>query len=866
MSNVQSLWPKLDEFRLILATFKPDVACLTETWLTQDINSNLIKVDGYHCVRSDRQIRRGGGTAIYVQENVSFNSRDVIQDFNQIAEVTFLEILELNLAIVCVYIPPSTLATHLEDIRDQLVRLSDNYLSENSENNVVILGDFNHFNTHNLSCDLFLFDIVDRPTRGNNILDHIMISKELRDIYDSSCVSYNPAIGKADHKCLLVTPHNETLSVPDKRQHTVYDFRNSNTNFLMQKACEVDWREISRLEEVNEMWSSLKSKISSLIETCIPRHTVCITTKDKSWITPLTKHMINEKWKAYRMQNWMKFNHFKRKVRKEIGKAKTLWAEKLKSSNFGLWKLANHISGKAGAKGSISFTSSGVSLGDAAERIADLMCLNSRPQPLLEHANCSSDTSSKWNISFSEWEIAKSLKKLPRNKASGSDGIPNLIYALLGDFLAGPLKSIFECSVSKQALPLEWKEGVVIPVPKTNPPQLDKLRMITLLPSPSKILEKMILGSVRQSLEPLYGAHQHGFRKNCSTTTALLQITDNALRVFDDLCFSAFSIMSLDLSKAFDKVDHGILLKKLGDGGLPTPFTKWIANYVADRSIRVKIQDYYSHRRYITTGVPQGSVLGPALFCIMVGDFKCAYKDSAVTQYADDISIVTSFQTSNPDIVTGILRDEMENFTRWCQRNKQVHNQDKTQLLFFDRSSRNFISHLSTCISTCSVMKILGVFLNAELTWHHHVNEMCKKASKRLRILRVLKPHVSQMELHQVYVATILSVFDYACPVFVGLETGLSERLQKIDNRAHRIIFGKDARSCDCSSNSVKTRRERLSKNLLTKCLNSDGNILSNCLPTKLPRSGKLCNFFCRTERRRRSFFPLTTYLSNIDT
>ena len=191
-----------------------------------------------------------------------------------------------------------------------------------------------------------------------------------------------------------------------------------------------------------------------------------------------------------------------------------------------------------------------------------------------------------------------------------------------------------------------------------------------------------------------------------------------------------------------------------------------------------------------------------------------------------------------------------------------MHNQDKTQLLIYKRSPSLSLSALD--MNTCSIMKILGVFLNPELTWHDQVDEMCKKASKRLRILRVLKPHVCEMELHQVYAATVLSVFDYACQLFVGLETGLSMRLQRIDNRAHRIIFGKEARSCDCPPNSVKLRRENLSKRLLQKLM-QQGGILSDCLPQALPRSKKLSNFFCRTERRRRSFFPFTTYLANTD-
>lgn len=857
------MWPKIEELRLILSTVEPDVACLTETWLTEDTDSDLIKANGYFCIRSDRSLKRGGGTAIYIRENMAFRTRNTHNVFNRCAEVTFVELTALNLAILCVYIPPSTFSADLDEIRDQLVLFSDNFLSEHSDNSVVILGDFNHFNTANLACDLYLADIVNCPTRGNNILDHILVSKELSSVYDSSCVAYKSPIGKADHKTLIATPHTAQSSGHVFRRHSVCDFRASNVANLMQKASEVDWNEVSKLDKIDDMWICLKTKILDLVNTCIPKKTVCLTSKDKSWITPLTKLLLNEKWEAYRLRNWPRYKHLQKKVKKEISKAKEIWAGKMKKSSYGLWKLTKQLSGRGNAQGSASLLRADESPQDAAEDIASAMCTNNsvnHQQMQRNFTNALTD----WNISFSVWDIAKCLQKLPKDKACGSDGISNHIYALLGDFLAAPMKAIFEESVRIQDLPSEWKEGIVIPIPKTSPPQRDKLRMITLLPSPSKILERMVLNSVRHRLELLYGEDQHGFRKNCSTTTALLQITDTATRYYDELRVPAFSIMSLDLSKAFDRVDHSILLTKL-QRVLPTRCTKWISNYLSNRSYRVKLRDYYSNRYNTMEGVPQGSVLGPALFCAMVGDFKCVSRRSNVTQYADDITIVTGFEISDSLEIKLALNKEMDNFTDWCKRNKQVHNPSKTQLLIYARSSSLSFSSLDLNLSP--VMKILGVFLNRQLTWHDHVNEIYKKTSQRLRILRILRPHVSAMELHQVYVATVLSVFDYACQLFVGLETGLAMKMQKIDNRAHRIIFGKGERFCSCPPNSLKSRRETLSKDLLRKLIRQTKgrSTLFASLPQMLPRTGKLSNMYSRTERRRRSFFPFTTYLVNND-
>ena len=139
---------------------------------------------------------------------------------------------------------------------------------------------------------------------------------------------------------------------------------------------------------------------------------------------------------------------------------------------------------------------------------------------------------------------------------------------------------------------------------------------------------------------------------------------------------------------------------------------------------------------------------------------------------------------------------------------------------------------------------------------------MCKKASKRLRILRVLKPFTTPEELHQVYVTTVRSVFDYACTVFIGLDTGLSKRLQRIDKRAHRIMFY-DKSICSCDIDSLKKRRELLSLKMFHEILRTKDHILRDLLPTSLPSGNRLRSFHCRTERRQRSFFPKCTILHN---
>lgn len=214
----------------------------------------------------------------------------------------------------------------------------------------------------------------------------------------------------------------------------------------------------------------------------------------------------------------------------------------------------------------------------------------------------------------------------------------------------------------------------------------------------------------------------------------------------------------------------------------------------------------------------------------------------------------------NPSEIKAIISEEINNFTTWCQHNKQHHNQEKSQLMIFSRQQIFFQEPLP--INTQSTMKILGAILNNRLTWHDHAGETCKKASKRLYILRTLKALVSPEELHEIYMSVVRAVFDYASVLFVGLEVGLSNKLQRIDKRAHRII-SHDRRTCECGSNSLSKRREELSMTLFRKIMSSDHHILEESLPCALPHHNRLANFYCRTDRRQRSFFPQATFLWN---
>ena len=858
LTNIQSLKAKYDELSLVFSSNSPDIACLTETWLSAEIASSLVSIQGYFLVRNDRKSRKGGGTALYIRDNMPFDVIDTTEHLTGEIEATFVDLPSIDLSILCCYLPPHLNSVSLESVRRGISDITDRHLSIHSNRKLIVLGDFNHFKAEWLQSDLSLYEMVHQPTRGKNVLDHILISNELKCVYDIDNVSIHPPIGKSDHVTITMKPTNTQRKIVVTSSHVIYDYRSSNIRNLLNNAKVIDWsRLVDPEDDVNHQWKTLHQQLTSLLAQSIPKRTVFLTSNDKRWMTPITKMMINNKWDAYRSKNWKRYNLLKVKVREEICKAKAIWAAKIKSSSpYGLWKTVSQLSGKATRN---ELTTLITEFG-SPDKLAEAIATNMTQNDSCVYAKEETGTSDNWTMHLSDHEVAQQLRKLSPRKAMGSDKIPNKIYCLLAPAITSPLRIIFESSITQKRFPSDWKKAIVIPIPKTLPPRIDKLRTISLLPAPAKVLEKLLLKNLLPSLEPLFGPNQHAFRKSMSTTTALLQTTDILTRIYDDPTYTGFGVLSLDFSKAFDRLDHATLLQKLMKNDLHRGFAQWLSSYLSGRSYQVRIQGQLSNVHLSRTGVPQGSVLGPTLFSILTGDLRCAVEPNYLVQYADDANIIIPFKTRDASEFEFGIREQLRRVEDWCTKNSQELNVCKSKLMIKTRSSLDF---KRLPLPQDNSMKILGITINANLTWNDHIALVCKRACQRLHILRVLKPHVSRKELHEVYIALIRSLFDYCSPVFVNLPAKLSKQIQRVEKRAHRLMHGEDTVGCACAFDGFVERRKVLSLKLFTDILKDTQHLLHERLPQPLPHSVRLSNYSCRTNKRLNSFFPHTTLIFN---
>ena len=315
----------------------------------------------------------------------------------------------------------------------------------------------------------------------------------------------------------------------------------------------------------------------------------------------------------------------------------------------------------------------------------------------------------------------------------------------------------------------------------------------------------------------------------------------------------------LNLSKAFDKVDHRILLEKVSND-LPRGFTSWLHSYLSGRSFQVRIQGELSNTYRLCSGVPQGSVLGPALFSILVGDLPNGNSENTFIQYADDLNIVCPLTSDDPAYIKEKVLNQLVKVSSWCNTNLQELNVEKSKFLLCTRQSVRIDGPLP--IKRVASLTVLGVRINQQLSWGDHVKMICSRACQRLHVLRKAKPFLSQEELHGIYLAIIRSLFDYCCPVFIYLSKNLCDDIRRVERRAHKLIHGKEIR-CLCNLDGLATRRQLLSLKLFTEILRNKRHLLHCRTPTTLPHSSRLSNFSCRTNIRQHSFFPYATLLSN---
>ena len=843
LTNLRSIRNKFDDFYYQLLALNADIAVCTETWLSSCDPIEAYSVNGYNCFRADRANDSGhGGVALWIKSNLRAQKMSFLSfDF---LEICAIQIFSLNLIVIGVYLPPGIARSVFRQFCDCFIQSVDGVLNQLPDFRLIVAGDFNQYDRSFLSLNLSLCNIVTGCTRLNANLDLIFVDKRVCSMYDPKNVVIGPPIGSSDHRSVFVA----TQRASKKRiitKHVIFDLRLSNILAFEQRFLSHDFSVFYSSVDIEEKCKIFYEFMNDAI-CVLPQHVVFLSSCDQPWMTPFIKYLINSRWHAYRNRNWTLYNKLKFQVRQEIWQAKQSYFTKKSKSVRGLWSYVNMERG-ASKRYCSPLVGLYSSMNEVLTAFNDYFCsVMHPPSDLSSFADLPDDG---WSPTITIFEVWQSLRHLPC-KATGSDDIPTKLYKKSALILAQPLHHLIVECIRQRRFPSSWKIADVIPAPKSSGTSIEDHRPVSLLPIPAKLTEKFILRNLKSQFSNLLGDDQFGVRKNSSTTHAIIATHDILTRYADDLTVGASVFIAFDFSKAFDRIVHRKLILRALELSLPSGFIRLLTDYLSNRQQRVRVNGLKSDFKSVTSGVPQGSLLGPYLFGLYIACLQPLHSSTNMVKYVDDVSLVVSVRKSHTFNDLAQIQSEIEHISQWSSNNDLALNTTKTSGLICSRGSFKELYHIEATLDKVCFkpsVKFLGVIFDDNLRWKSHVDYIVKKCSQRLYILRRLKSMTSNEDFFRIYCGLIRSLIEYACPAFIGISSCNAFRLQALQKRCLKIKGILDAPD-------LSSRRQSMAVSIFRKLPLLD-TFLKRLLPFALP-SGRLSVPLCRTSLRRDSFIP----------
>ena len=399
------------------------------------------------------------------------------------------------------------------------------------------------------------------------------------------------------------------------------------------------------------------------------------------------------------------------------------------------------------------------------------------------------------NFSFTDMtpqDFESEILKLDPKKASTQNDIPIKMLIKTYDILSTHLSESYNKSKNQQSYPATLKLADVVPVHKKDEKTLAKnYRPVSLIPIVSKLFERNMYNEIIEYIENSLSKYLFGFRKGHSTEQCLVVMLEAWKKALDDKGVSGAVLT--DLSKAFDCLNHDLLLAKLSAYGFSIDALKFIRSYLTERKQRTKVGSAFSKWMEIKYGIPQGSILGPLLFNIFLNDIFFFIKEISIANYADDNT--TYANEKNVTNLLKVLENETSILLEWFKVNEMKPNEDKCHLLVINKQDEVSVTLGKETIVSSSSVDLLGVRIDANLNFNEHVTKLCKKGNQKLHALSRISKFMSKEKLKILMKTFIISQFNYCPLIWMFHNRTLNNKINRLHERALRLVYGEDSLS-----------------------------------------------------------------------
>lgn len=815
--NTRGLRSKTHEFYNSASDCSFEIIVITESWLDSSIDDLEILPSSFNVLRSDRDFgltgrRTGGGVLIGLSDAFKYEIIDTstFRDLVPLVDIVLCKLLfkPAPFYVAAVYIPPDISRQQFEEFFDYLGILV-------LDKPFIILGDFNlpNYVSDPLGCakcnyfqsflSMHHFHQFNTVTNCNGRLLDLVLSNLKSDVGvsadDLPFVAIDP-----HHPPLAVSldlhGHGSNTSAFPSNDNIRYNFRRADFTALYSELGGVDW---STLEAFNDVDAALQHFYSILYQACdeyVPKSKIraCRSTYPGWFSSEIVSCL---KLKSYYRRRWRSTHNpfYLSEFRRLRCYAKTLISQAyhnylsdvetiIQNDPKQIFQFVRNRRGSSRIPHIMYYNDIVL---DTPTAIVDALAHKFRSS---YHVNVAATTDDSWHncLPFSlqtasEEDLISIMASFSADFNSGDDMIPGSLIKDGRFLLAKPLAIIINLSILTSTFPKIWRRSRLIPVfKKGDRAQVLNYRPISILSNFAKVFESYIYSCLYSNVKSLISSNQHGFYRGRSTVTNLVSLTQFISQELD--ARGQVDVVYTDFTSAFDTIDHNLLLLKLSSVGSSPALLRLLESYLRDRKCYVSYNGFDSAEFTSTSGVPQGSNLGPLLFIIFINDLLRSFT-CPVLAYADDLKIYARID-SWTDVT--MLQANLNMMVDWCSKFNLTLNNKKCFYVNYTR--KKLYVESSYAIDGCVLERLeqitdLGVTFDSQLTFSTHVSNVTISASKALGfVMRSCKHFTNVLLFKTLYFSFVSSKLEYASAVWSPHYIYLQLSVEKVQRRFLKFL------------------------------------------------------------------------------